>query len=70
MLTREELLTAWTRGGAYDLYREDELGTLEAGKKADIAVLSGDIFTVPMEQIRSLTVDMTFVDGKVVHSTL
>lgn len=70
MITREELLTAWTRGGAYNLYREDELGTLEAGKKADIAVLSGDIFTVPLEQVRSLTVELTLVNGKVVHSTL
>lgn len=70
MLTREEALTAWTRGGAYDLYQEDELGTLEAGKKADIAVLSGDIFAVPMEQVRSLTVDLTLMNGKVVHSAL
>lgn len=70
MLTREELLTAWTRGGAYNLYQEDELGTLEAGKKADIAVLSGDIFAVPIEQARSLTVDLTLMDGKVVHSAL
>lgn len=70
MLTREELLTAWTRGGAYNLYCEDDLGTLEAGKKADVAVLSGDIFAVPTEDVRSLSVDLTLVGGKVVHSAL
>ncbi len=70
MLTVTELLTAWTLGGAYDLYQEDQLGTLEAGKKADIAVLSGDIFTVPVEDARELKVDLTLVGGKVVHSAL
>lgn len=70
MLTVAELLTAWTRGGAYDLLREEELGTLEAGKKADIAVLSGNIFATPVEQAREITVDLTLVDGKIVHSTL
>lgn len=70
MLTREELLTAWTRGGAYNLYCEDELGTLEVGKKADIAVLSGDIFAIPTEDVRSLGVDLTLVGGKVVHNAL
>lgn len=70
MLTVTELLTAWTRGGAYNLYCEDTLGTLEAGKKADIAVLSGNLFTTPVEDARSLKVDLTLVDGRVVYSDL
>lgn len=70
MLTVPELLTAWTKGGAYDLFQEDELGTLEAGKKADVAVLSGNLFTVPVTQARELSVDMTIVDGKIVHNVL
>lgn len=70
MLTVKELLTAWTKGGAYDLGCEDELGTLEAGKKADIAVLSGNLFTTPVEQSRSLSVDLTLVGGKIVHSAI
>ena len=69
-LTVAELLTAWTKGGAYNLYCEDTLGTLEAGKKADIAVLSGNLFTVDPKDARSLVVDLTIVDGKVVHSNL
>lgn len=67
MLTVTELLTAWTRGGAYNLGQEAELGTLEAGKKADIAVLNGNLFTTPVEQARSLAVAMTLVDGKIVY---
>ena len=70
MLTVPELLTAWTRGGAYNLCREEELGTLEAGKKADIAVLSGNLFTIPVEQARSLSVDLTLLGGRTVHCAL
>ena len=67
MLTVPELMTAWTRGGAYNLGQEKELGTLEAGKKADIAVLSGNIFTIPVEDARSLAVVLTMVGGKIVY---
>lgn len=70
MLTVTELLTAWTRGGAYNLGCEDSLGTLEPGKKADIAVLSGNLFTTPVENSRELKVDLTLVGGKIVHNTL
>ena len=70
MLTVEELLTAWTRGGAYNLYAEEDLGTLEVGKKADIAVLSGNIFTTAVEDARNLCVDLTLLGGKVVHTYL
>ena len=70
MLTREELLTAWTRGGAYNLGCEAELGVLAAGKKADIAVLSGNIFTAPMEEVRSLKVELTLLGGREVYSAL
>lgn len=70
MLTVTELLTAWTKGGAYDLGCEDSLGTLEAGKRADIAVLSGNIFATAPENARELAAEMTLVDGKVVYSHL
>ena len=69
-LTLPELLTAWTRGGAYNLGFEDMLGTLEPGKKADIAVLSSNIFTTPVENSRSLKVDLTLVGGRIVHNAL
>ena len=66
-LTTEELMTAWTRGGAYALMRENELGTLENGKRADIAVLSGNIFTTPAEDARGLSAVLTLVDGRMVY---
>lgn len=62
-----ELLKAWTWGGQYNLGREDILGTLEAGKTADIAVLDKNVFTESMEHMRDVKVSLTMVDGKIVY---
>lgn len=70
MLTVSELLTAWTRGGQVNLGRERELGTLEAGKLADIAVLDGNLFAVAPKDARAVRACLTLVDGKVVYSSL
>lgn len=69
-LTIPELLTAWTKGGQYNLYHENILGTLEAGKLADIAVLDGDVFNTDMDKIRDIKVCLTIVNGKPVYNNL
>ena len=66
-LTLAELLRAWTVGGAYDLMREDELGTLEAGKLADICVLDRDVFAIDYRDARDLGVALTVSDGRIVY---
>ncbi len=70
MLTCAEMLTAWTAGGAYNCYREDDLGTLEAGKLADIAVLAGDIFATDPKDARDMGVALTISDGRIVYEQL
>ena len=50
-------LEAYTRGGAYVTREERRKGTIEAGKLADVIVLSADLLTIPPEQILSTTVD-------------
>ena len=49
-----------------DLMREDELGTLEVGKLADICVLDRDVFDLDYRDARDLAVDMTMSDGQIV----
>lgn len=66
MITREELMSAWTYNGAYNLMCEDTLGSLAPGKLADIAILSDNIFTTPLESIYSISVCMTIVNGSIV----
>ncbi len=65
-LTVQEVLRAYTYGSAYALGREEELGTLEEGKYADIAVLDKNLLTVPPEQIRGTKSILTMIGGKVV----
>ena len=52
------------------LYMGDEkkLGSLEAGKLADLVVVDGDYMSVPEDQISELEVILTIVGGKVVYS--
>lgn len=66
-ISREEALIAHTRNNAYLIFREDELGSIEPGKLADLVVLDGDYLTVPASEIASITPLMTLVDGRVVH---
>ncbi len=56
-----------TLNAAKFIGEEKELGSIEAGKLADLVVLSGDFLTVPDLEIEKLRVLMTVVDGRVVH---
>jgi predicted amidohydrolase YtcJ len=69
-LTREQALRSWTIDGAYAAFEEKEKGTLEAGKRADFAVLSHDIMKVPEADLLKARVVMTVLGGEVVHSEL
>lgn len=66
-ITLAEALKHYTLGSSYGVFREDELGSLESGKLADIIVLDRNLFNVDSEQIRETHVELTVVDGKVVY---
>lgn len=66
-ITVEEALAAYTTNNAYAAFLEEQLGTLEPGKFADLVVLSHDILTVDPVEIESVAVDLTMVAGKVVY---
>lgn len=48
------------------MFEEGRKGTLEAGKLADLVVLSADYMSVPEDQIKDIRADVTIVGGKVV----
>ena len=67
-LTVGEAVAAYTRGSAYAAFADAQVGTLEAGKLADLAVLSQDIFSVPPDVISNTRVELTMVGGKIVYT--
>lgn len=66
-ITLSEALIANTLGGAKAYGREDELGTLEAGKLADVIVIDRNLFDILPEEIKDASVIMTVMDGNIVH---
>ena len=60
------LVRAYTLGSAYAEFAEKEKGTLAPGMLADIAVLSQDIFTIPVDALPRTESVLTLVGGKIV----
>jgi predicted amidohydrolase YtcJ len=65
-ITVAEAVAAYTSNNAYGSFLENEMGTIEAGKYADLVVLSDDIFTIDPVEIERVQVEMTLVEGEVV----
>jgi predicted amidohydrolase YtcJ len=66
--SRLDALRFYTMGSAWFSFDEDTRGSLEAGKLADLAVLSADYQTIPVDQIGSLESVLTMVGGRVVYA--
>ena len=68
-LTLEEALRAYTEGGAYAEFQENNKGVIAAGKLADMVALSADLFSIPASEIKEQQVAFTIVGGKVVYES-
>ena len=64
-MSRMEALKSYTWNNAYAAFEENLKGSLEAGKLADITVLSKDVLTIPEDDIPTTDVVYTIVGGKV-----
>jgi predicted amidohydrolase YtcJ len=68
-ISRREALHMYTVGAAWYCNREDDLGSIEEGKLADLVVLDKDYFRVSDAEIRKISSNLTVVDGNIVHDT-
>jgi hypothetical protein len=66
-ITRLEVLKLYTANNGWFLREEDQIGTIEPGKLADLVVLSDDYFTVPDERVKKIRSVLTVVGGTIVH---
>ncbi len=66
-ITAREALQLYTINNAVTMGVEQDRGSIEAGKLADLAVLSQDILSIPPDAIRDTKALLTILGGKVVH---
>jgi len=68
-LTREEVVIAYTLTSSFAEFEEQNKGTLTVGKVADLAVLSQNIFLIPIEEMLQTESVLTIINGKIVYDT-
>ena len=66
-LSLEQLLTGYTKNGAYQLRQEDRLGSIEAGKLADFVILDENLFEVGPYEISKIKPSAVVMEGKVIQ---
>jgi predicted amidohydrolase YtcJ len=66
-VSREDALIAHTRKNAYFVFQENNLGSIQPGKLADLVALDRDYLTIPADQIKDIQPVMTMVGGRIVY---
>jgi len=66
-ITVEEALRAYTVNNAYGAFMENDIGTLERGKRGDMTILSDNILKIDPVRIKDVQIDYTIVGGDVVY---
>jgi len=66
-LSREEAIRGFTQHAAYGMFAEQDLGTIEAGKIADLTVFDRNLLTCPENELLQAKVLLTIVGGRVVY---
>ncbi len=70
ILSRSRLLAGYTLHGARQLRIDHELGSIEAGKLANLSILSDDLFEVPADRLREVACDAVLFEGRLVAGVL
>lgn len=66
-LSIQQALRIQTMGSAYAGFQENEIGSIEKGKLANMVVWSRDFYTIPPVEIRDVKAELTLLKGKIVY---
>ncbi|MBM4033904.1 MAG: amidohydrolase [Planctomycetes bacterium] len=69
-ISREQAIRLYTINNAFLTFEEKQKGSLEAGKLADFIVLKQDVLTCPLDAVRDIEVESTWLGGRRVHPRL
>jgi len=68
-ISRQQALKIYTIDNAYASFEESLKGSIEPGKLADVAVLTNDFLTCPVDEMKNIKSDLTLLGGKIVYSS-
>ena len=60
-------IRAYTMGGAYSMFMEEEMGSIRPGKRANFIVLDRNLFEIPKNEIHKAIVQQTWFEGRKVY---
>ena len=63
-LNRREMIRFYTINNAWLMRAENEIGSLEPGKRADFIIIDRDLLTCPVDEVRATVALSTWLDGK------
>lgn len=69
-ISREDALIAHTRQNAFLVFQENNLGSIQPGKFADLVVLDRDYLTIPADEIKDIQPVLTMVGGRITINNL
>ncbi|MDO4545560.1 MAG: amidohydrolase [Bacillota bacterium] len=66
-MSMDEIVKAATYGGAYSMFLEDQVGSIQKGMKADLVLLDQNVFKADIEDVSNVVPVMTIFDGKITY---
>ncbi len=66
-ISRLDALKMYTLGSAWFSFDEQQMGSLETGKLADMVILNKDVLAISDEELKLIRAEMTYVNGKKVY---
>jgi len=67
-ITRAQAIRLYTINNAYLTFEENQKGSLEKGKLADFIILDRDILTCPLDEVKDIQVEATYLGGKLIYT--
>jgi predicted amidohydrolase YtcJ len=66
----DQLIVGYTQSGAYQLRMENQIGSIETGKLADLVLLDDNLFDIDRHEIWKVKPAAVMMEGEIIHGAL